>query len=397
MFGITARVGFSKRSCLWLLSIALLSQTGCSVMPAAGPSARAVERIPQGQTGQVIRIVDVDDTVARGLNDSSHRGSLLDELGDGAPAGTILGKGDVLDVAIWEAPPSALFGSAGADARLASSSPTARGTNLPEQMIDAQGTIVVPFVGTVRAAGRTSQEIAQEIETRLRGKAHQPEAIVRLVRNAAANVTVVGDVTNNARVPLTPKGERLLDVLATVGGVRQPIGKMTIQITRGHDVASMPLEAIIKDPRQNIRMQADDVVTALFQPYSFTALGAFGRNEEVQFEGTGITLAQALGRVAGLQDQKANVKGVFVFRFEVNDKISSEQSIIAGMRPSDKIPTIYRFNLKDPKSFFVAQNFHILNKDVLYVSNAPLADIQKFVNVISSTILPVATATTIVQ
>ncbi|MDY7523917.1 hypothetical protein [Sphingomonas sp. 10B4] len=221
-----------------------------------------------------------------------------------------------------------------------------------------------------------------------------PQVIVRLVRNASSNVTVVGDVASSARVPVTAKGERLLDVLATVGGVKQPIGKMTIQITRGLKNASMPLSAVIRDPRQNIRLQPDDVVTALFQPYSFTALGATGRNEEVVFEGTGLTLAQAMGRFAGIQDQRADVKGVFLFRLE--DPAALDPAIRDGaqLTPDGKVPVIYRINLKDPATFFVAQSFPIHDKDVIYVSNAPLADVQKFVSIISSTIFPIATVST---
>jgi polysaccharide export outer membrane protein len=66
----------------------------------------------------------------------------------------------------------------------------------------------------------------------------------------------------------------------------------------------MPLIEIIRDPRQNIHLRSGDVVTALFQSNSFTALGASGRNEEIDFEAQGITLAQALGRIGGLQDMR---------------------------------------------------------------------------------------------
>ena len=49
-----------------------------------------------------------------------------------------------------------------------------------------------------------------------------------------------------------------------------------------------------------------------------------------------------------------------------------------------KVPVIYRLDLSDPASFFIAQSFPILNHDVVYVSNAPGADLQKFVNIVSS-------------
>jgi len=376
----------------------MLSLSACSFMTAAGPSTRAVNHADQQTVANAdIRIIDVTDAVARQVI-ASNRSALFSEiLGDGMPAGSVIGAGDVLDIAIWEAPPAALFGVAGGDPRLTSSTSTARGTTLPEQMVNSDGRITIPFAGSVPAAGRTPQQIERDIMARLAGKAHQPQVIIRLVRNATSNVTVVGDIANSTRVPLTAKGERLLDILAAAGGVKQPVGKMTIQITRGDRVASLPLEAVIKDPHQNIRLQPDDVVTALFQPYSFTALGATGRNEELPFEGTGITLAQALGRVAGLQDLRADVRGVFIFRLEDPAALGLAPGAEVRTTPDGKVPVIYRIDMKNPAAFFIAQGFPIRNKDVLYVSNAPLADVQKFVNVLSSTIFPIASAATLLR
>ncbi|MFB9058343.1 polysaccharide biosynthesis/export family protein [Sphingobium indicum] len=374
-----------------------MALSGCAIMSSSGPSARAVraERDHMVDDAQ-IKVIDVTDAVARDIIANTPHSSFVEDLGEGRPIGSVIGQGDVLDIAIWEAPPATLFGSSGSDLRLGSvsSGSLSRGTPLPEQMVDSDGQITIPFVGRVQAAGRTPQQIAQTITSRLVGKAHQPQAIVRLSRNAAANVTVVGEVANSARVPLTSRGERILDVLATAGGVRQPVGKMTVQITRGMKVSALPLETVIRDPRQNVRLEPDDVMTLLYQPYSFTALGAIGKNDEVNFEATGLTLAQALGRIAGLQDARANLKGVFIFRFEDPAALDPAIRTAARTTPDGKVPVIYRINMKEPSSLFIAQSFPIRNKDVLYVSNAPLADIQKFVSVIYSTFLPVATTAT---
>lgn len=373
-----------------------MALSGCAIMSASGPSARSISRVERDHQANDsdIKVIDVTDVVVRDMIAKTHKSLFSEELGEGRPIGSVIGQGDVLDIAIWEAPPATLFGSSGSDLRLgsASSGALARGTSLPEQMVDSDGQITIPFIGRVRAAGRTPQEIERTITSRLIGKAHQPQAIVRLSRNAAANVTVVGEVANSARVPLTSRGERVLDVLATAGGVKQPVGKMTIQITRGMKVSSLPLDRVIRDPRQNVRLEPDDVMTLLFQPYSFTALGAIGRNDELPFEATGLTLVQALGRIAGLQDSRADVKGVFIFRYE--EPALLDPSVRTGndyLTPDGKVPVIYRINMKDPSTLFVAQSFPIRDKDVLYVSNAPLADIQKFVNVIYSTFLPIAT------
>ena len=98
----------------------------------------------------------------------------------------------------------------------------ARATVVPEQVVDEDGMITMPFAGRLRAGGQTLQSISTEIVRRLKAKANQPEVVVRLTRNTSSTVTIVGEVTNSLRMPLTPGGERVLDALAAAGGVRQP-------------------------------------------------------------------------------------------------------------------------------------------------------------------------------
>ena len=160
-------------------------------------------------------------------------------------------------------------------------------------MVNIEGTINIPFAGAVPVAGKTTRQIEADIARRLTGKANLPQVLVRITRNSTANVTIMGEVVSSLRMPLTAKGERLLDALAAAGGVRQPVGKMTIRITRDGQATSLPLETVIQDPKQNIALQPGDVVTALHQPLSITAFGATGKNEELYFEAQGISLAQA--------------------------------------------------------------------------------------------------------
>lgn len=376
------------------LCIALLS--GCATqsgwLSSAGPSTEQVAAIAQPQAaGQAnaIQVVVVTDAVARQVKASQRRTLFSENWGQAKSQGLVVGAGDVLEVSVWEAPPASLFGSAVMDPR--GGAQAARLTSLPEQMVNTAGTINVPFAGAVPAAGRVPQDIEADITQRLKGKANQPQVMVRVTRNATSNVTVVGEVAQSLRMPLTAKGERLLDALAATGGVRQPVGKMTLQITRGSQVLALPLDVIIADPLQNITLQPGDVVTALHQPFSLTALGATGRNEELNFESQGITLAQALGRVGGLQDARADARGVFVFRFEDAAALTGTGGAAGAGATGAKVPVVYRVDLKDPAAFFVAQDFPMRHKDVMYVSNAPAAELQKFLNIVGSVAGPILT------
>ncbi len=379
----------ARRSSRYMvLSVSLACMlAGCSSYPAwlsaSGPSVQEVME-QDGTTSSPVSVVDITNAVAHQVSAAEKREYFAEVFPDLQTVGYRVGPGDVLEVSIWEAPPAALFGSATLDPRQGAA--ISRVTTLPEQMISHEGQINVPFVGAISVSGKSSQQIEGEIARRLVGKANQPQVMVRVIRNSTSNVTVVGEVAQSQRVPLTAKGERLLDAIAAAGGVRQPVNKVTVQLTRGAKVASMPLERLVQTPLDNVSLAPGDVVTVNYQPLSFTVLGAANKNEEINFEAQGISLAQALARAGGLQDNRADARGVFVFRFE--DPLALAPELRSGPHTADgRIPVIYRMNLKNPSIFLVAQSFPVRNKDVLYVANAPAAELQKFMNILTSSVL----------
>lgn len=383
------------RSCFRYVGVLVLSAgcgavlSGCASYPgwlsSSGPSREQVQDKHDAQGINGIQLVDVNDAVARKLLASRKQNLFSESFATVPQPGYVIGAGDVIEVSLWEAPPAMLFGSVAADSRMGPA--TARVTTFSEQMVSSDGTINIPFVGHVTVAGHNPQWIEGEIAQRLKGKANQPQVLVRVIRNATATVTVIGEVASSARMPLTARGEKLLDALAVSGGVRQPVNKMTLQLTRGSQVQALPLETIIRDPKQNIVLQPGDVITALYQSLSFTVLGATGKNDEVNFEAQGISLAQALARAGGLNDVRADARSVFIFRFE--DAAALDWSSPPATTPEGKVPVIYQVDLKDPSTFFVAQSFPVQNRDVLYVSNAPAAELQKFLNILMSVVYPV--------
>ncbi len=369
-----------------LLVLALVvSVAGCSRFGRSGPYAGALRHAGGAQVqAAAITVVDLTAANAAHLVQADHGQTFAQALGDVAPVGTVIGKGDTIDIAVWEAPPAALFATISPPGTLASGIQAARSTGLPEQTVDETGRIFMPFVGEVDAAGRSPIDLEREITQRLQGKANHPQVIVRITHNALKNVSVLGDVAASGRFGVTPHGERVLDALANAGGVKQPVTKMVLQITRGSTVASMPLDTVIRDPAQNVRLAPDDVVTALYQPWTFTVLGAAGTNAEVPFEATGMTLAQALGRAGGLNDARADIHGVFLFRLENPAALDPATVATARTTPDGRVPVIYRLNMADPAAFFIAQGFRIRDHDVLYVANAPGADLQKFANTLAN-------------
>lgn len=394
---VGGQVRLPRRTAVAVLALLLLS--GCAatgLSTAVGPTRGAILKAGTNQQIKGMKVLPLTPAVAEYLSKSSPMPGFADVIGDAQAVGTTVGVGDALELTIWEAPPALLFNSGAFDTRITTVSQSSRPGTFPETVVGPSGTITVPFAGQVPAAGRTLRQIEQTIVSRLRNKANQPQVVVRIARNATANVSVVGEVANAGRFPLSPRGERLLDAISQAGGTRQAVDRMTIQVTRGDVTATMPMQSVVRDARQNIVLRSDDIVTALFQPNSFVVLGAAGKNDEVRFEAVGLTLSQALGRIGGLQDMRADPKGVFLFRWESADRVSA---LVATplIDPAGPVPVVFQVNLKQPETLFAAQNFAMKNGDVIFISNSPASDLQRFVSLVASTVLPALSVSSTVR
>ena len=370
-----------------MLAVAMCSLTACGTIPTSGPSTHKVRGLAEQQVAAnmpEVSVVDVDDAVVRNLYQQQLKQSFaLLENGNGTASS--VGVGDILDITIWEAPPALLFGGALSSVGTGS----AQATKLPDQMVSSQGSISVPFIGNVAVAGKTLEQIQELIKGRLKKMANQPQVVVRLVQNNSANVSVVR-AGNSVRMPITSAGERVLDAIAAVGGSTANVQDTNIQLTRGNEVKTVALEDLVANPRQNILLRRGDIVTMITNPYSFTSMGAVGRTQQINFSVKGLSLAEAIGRMGGLQDRRSDARGVFVFRYQSladlpDDK--KESWLAKGYSYDAEIPMVYRLNLTDANSLFWMQRFPIKNKDVVYVSNAPLAEMQKFLQFVFSPVV----------
>jgi polysaccharide export outer membrane protein len=185
-----------------------------------------------------------------------------------------------------------------------------------------------------------------------------------------------------------------MEVIAAAGGIRAPVNETYVQLSRGDVTARVAMTRVSSDPKENIYMRANDVLTLIRDPQTFIAYGATGRNAEIPFDAEGINLSQALAKAGGLLDFRADPAGVFVFRYE-------PEAIARALRPDSPLvqhgystPIVYRLNLHEANSLFVAQSFHILNRDLLYVSNAPITDLQKVMEIVTVVTQPAVTGLT---
>jgi polysaccharide export outer membrane protein len=266
-----------------------------------------------------------------------------------------------------------------------------QGATIPDQPVAADGAISVPYAGRVLAAGQTPGSVQQAIEALLADKALEPQALVIVKKSAANAVTVAGEVVAGARVPLSPGGDRLLQAIAAAGGARTPVHETFVRLSRNGVTATIPLELLVADPTEDIYAQPGDILTLVRIPQTFSVFGATGRNAAIEFEAEKITLSEALAKSQGLNDNLANPRGVFLFRYEPASIIRALDQPIATRAPEGVSPVVYRFDLADANSYFIADRFPVRNKDIIFVADAGAAQVQKLFTVFSTVTGPIIT------
>jgi polysaccharide export outer membrane protein len=300
--------------------------------------------------------------------------------------------GDSVVITIYEAAAGGLFSAAITDKTVSAGSRTA---TIPEQIVSRDGTIQVPYAGRIKVAGLRPAQVEEEVVKSLSGKAIEPQAVVTISKNVSNTVTVSGEVTGGARIPLNPNGDRILGVIATAGGLRSPAADSFVRLTRGGRTVSVSYNAILAAPEENIFVRPGDVITVVREPQTFTAFGGTGANATVPFGAASLTLEEAIAKAGGLADYRADPGGIFLFRFEPADLVHvlvPGRELPAG---GNLIPVIYRLNLREANAFFLARAFPMKDKDILYVANAPTDPLQKFLRMLGTIVSPVATGVAI--
>src|SRR6266852_5599447 len=185
---------------------------GCILTPVAGPQSwdiKSGQSDPGSLTYGLVRVTprSVDVLAARAPRIA---GEFADRRG---PQSIRFGVGDVLGITIFEAGAGGLFIPAETAVRQGNY------VTLPNQEVDVQGNISVPYAGSIRSQGRTAIDLQNAIVDALKDIALKPQAVVSLVAQRASSFSVLGDVRAAGRFPALPSGERVLDVIARAGGL----------------------------------------------------------------------------------------------------------------------------------------------------------------------------------
>jgi len=354
-----------------------VSLTACANLPSSAPTAREFSHSAPAEHAPSFAIIDLDPHVVEALASFPYPG-LATALGksDYKPTLAFM-PGDVVAITIFDVSAQPLLGNGagGGDSTAASPPISGHSTALPSQVVELDGTVKIPFAGTVEIAGLNPTEAAHKIERSLKGQAKAPQAVVTRVSSALDAVTVGGDVEHPGLIPLTVRGERVLDAIAAAGGAKFESYDCDVQLVRHLLTVKAPLQDIVDRPTDNVTLQPGDSLYVSHYPHTFSVLGSAMKVSQINFDAEKVTLAEAIARSGGPSDSLANIQNVYLLRYETEGLVDA-LSTPTGSRPADagapkgRLPVAYHLNLRHGGGYFLAQAVQIHDKDVILMTDA---------------------------
>lgn len=261
-----------------------------------------------------------------------------------------VGPRDILNITVWGHPeltiPAGQFRSAEAAGNV----------------VGEDGTFFYPFAGVVQAAGRTVEEIREELTRKLSRYIENVQLDVRVAGYRSQRVYVVGEVTQPGiqlvqDIPLT-----VLEAINSAGGVTSEADLRNITLTRDEKSFSINLLSLYEggDITQNVLLKHGDVLNvpdnALNKVFVLgeTAMGrGFGvRPRSLIMNKARMTLTEALSDGGGIDQETSDAARVFIFRTALG---KSE---------------IFHLDAKSPDALILAERFPLQPRDVVFVDRA---------------------------
>ncbi|MEL6570631.1 MAG: polysaccharide biosynthesis/export family protein [Pseudomonadota bacterium] len=341
--------------------VTLGAVAACGV-PSSGPNKSQIFAGSVLEQGDAF-ILTVDDRINAIASVAPALGFASGFRNAGTVGSDTIAPGDVLGLTIWENVDDGLLVPTGQNA-----------TVLEEVQVDGSGFIFVPYAGRIRAAGNTPEAIRRIISNKLADQTPDPQVQVRRVAGDGATVAVAGAVNTQGVYPIERPTRTLATMLAQAGGVsiRPEIAQVTV--VRGSHSGSIWFEDLYDHPGHDIALRPGDRIFVEEDTRSFTALGATGRQNEVQFESQSISAIEAIAQVGGLSTTLADPTGVFVFRNEpqeIANQLTGRIDLVGTQR------VVYVLDLTKPNGVFFARDFAIRDEDTVFVTEAPYSQFNK--------------------
>jgi len=271
--------------------------------------------------------------------------------------------GDVIKVMVSDSAEGGLF------APLSSG-----GTTFENVRVGADGTISIPYAGEVNVRGLTLTQVDNKLKKILKGaSATDPQVHSQIVGDLSGSVLVAGAVKAPGRFSSLEGPLTILDAVNMAGGPVFEPHLINVIVRDGKRAYTINYDDVLNGKNRKVSPRSEIVLERARQ--RFVAMGAVGEPGLKDLPSRNPSLLEVLGVVGGLNEQKADPQGVFIFR------VNSEP------KEGEPAAQVFRLDMRKPESLFLARAFQVFPEDAVYVTNAPVYEWQKIISPIVQTMM----------
>lgn len=352
-----------------MLAASLVFTGGCSLPKGAG-QARQILAGADDENAD-FAVVRIDRTTVGAIANWPGAGKGMAPAGwignsRGGPT-NLIAAGDKVDITIWETGEGTLL-----------TMPGQKVAALPGLTVSPDGSVFLPYADKVHIAGMTPDQAREAIQARLTPIAPAAQVLIAHAPGRKSTVDLISGVPRPGSFPLPDRDFTVLGLLALGGGIPESTMNPRVHLMRGGRLYSIPADRLLKDPALDTTLRGGDKVYVEPDERYFLSLGAAGREAQIPFSQDRITALDALALIGGLNDGRADAKGILILRDYPAKALRTD-----GSGPT-KRRTVFVIDMTTADGLFSAGEFAIQPKDVVMATESRVASASVVLGLIGS-------------
>jgi polysaccharide export outer membrane protein len=239
---------------------------------------------------------------------------------------------------------------------------------LPElagKVVDEEGMLFYPYVGSIPVAGKTVSEVRSMLTRELSKYFKRVKLDVRVLSFRSYRAAVVGEVKMPGIQALTDTPLTIAEAIGRAGGVTQDADMSNVSLARDGKLYKINVLALYEqgNTTQNLLLKAGDVLNIPdSKDNKVFVMGEVGRQQALPINKGRMSLAQALAEAYGVDFNMSRPGEIYV------------------IRPGDMNPEIFQLNAESPDAMILADQFPLEPHDTVFVGTAGVTQWSRVLN-----------------
>jgi polysaccharide export outer membrane protein len=259
---------------------------------------------------------------------------------------------DTIELTVWDSEDNSLL-----------TSETERVVDIPRLRVTESGQIFVPYIGYLRVADRTPDSARRLVEREMTAIVPSAQVQLDVAPGSSGSVSLVGGVAEPGTFPLPQANFTVLDLIS-LGGGPEGLRNPQVRLIRSGRTYLTSYEGLLENPARDTVLRGGDKIALIEDDRFFRALGASSTEELVYFSDESITALDALSLIGGLNERRANPRGILILREYPPETVRADLSGPQNTR------TIFTVDLTSADGLFSAGKFDIYPGDTVLATES---------------------------